>query len=35
MLNLERAYLQGRFGAVPELDQFTLRRALGLEPSGA
>jgi predicted ATPase len=30
-LNLERAYLQGRFGAVPELDQFTLRRALGLE----
>jgi uncharacterized protein len=34
-LNLERAYLQGRFGAVPELDQFTLRRALGLEPSNA
>jgi uncharacterized protein len=32
-LNLERAYLQGRFGAVPELDQFALRRALGLEPS--
>lgn len=30
-LNLERAYLQGRFGAVPELDQFALRRALGLE----
>lgn len=29
-LNLERAYLQGRFGAVPELDQFMLRRALGL-----
>ncbi len=29
-LNLERAYLQGRFGAVPELDQFTLRQALGL-----
>jgi hypothetical protein len=29
-LNLEKAYLQGRFGAVPELDQFTLRRALGL-----
>lgn len=28
-LNLEKAYLQGRFGAVPELDQFTLRRALG------
>jgi predicted ATPase len=34
-LNLERAYLQGRFGAVPELDQFTLRRALGLESSDA
>lgn len=34
-LNLERAYLQGRFGAVPELDQFTLRRALGLETSDA
>ena len=32
-LNLERAYLQGRFGAVPELDQFTLRRALGLASS--
>jgi hypothetical protein len=32
-LNLERAYLQGRFGAVPELDQFTLRRALGLDAS--
>jgi hypothetical protein len=31
-LNLERAYLQGRFGAVPELDQFKLRRALGLMP---
>lgn len=31
-LNLERAYLQGRFGAVPELDQFRLRRALGLMP---
>lgn len=34
-LNLERAYLQGRFGAVPELDQFTLLRALGLEPGEA
>ncbi|MHB1717498.1 MAG: AAA family ATPase [Acidimicrobiales bacterium] len=34
-LNLERAYLQGRFGAVPELDQFTLRRALGLVSSDA
>jgi uncharacterized protein len=31
-LNLEKAYLQGRFGAVPELDQFTVRRALGLVP---
>jgi predicted ATPase len=33
-LNLEKAYLQGRFGAVPELDQHTLRRALGLAVSG-
>jgi predicted ATPase len=32
-LNLERAYLQGRFGAVPELDQARLKRALGV--SGA
>jgi predicted ATPase len=29
-LNLEKAYLQGRFGAVPELDQVALRQALGL-----
>lgn len=29
-LNLERAYLQGRFGAVPEPDQITLHRVLGL-----
>lgn len=29
-LNLERAYLQGRFGAVPEVDQAAVRRALGL-----
>lgn len=29
-LNLEKAYLQGRFGAVPEYDQFVLRRALGI-----
>jgi uncharacterized protein len=28
-LNLERAYLQGRFGAVPELDQSLLLGALG------
>jgi len=34
-LNLERAYLQGRFGAVPELDQFLLRRALGLASGDA
>jgi uncharacterized protein len=34
-LNLEKAYLQGRFGAVPELDQVALRRALGLEHSDA
>ncbi|MFK3980902.1 ATP/GTP-binding protein [Micromonospora sp. NPDC050397] len=33
-LNLEKAYLQGRFGAVPELDQQLLRRALGLTPEG-
>jgi hypothetical protein len=31
-LNLEKAYLQGRFGAVPELDQFALRQALGMLP---
>ena len=29
-LNLERAYLQGRFGAVPDVDQVAVRRALGL-----
>lgn len=29
-VNLERAYMQGRFGAVPQIDQFTVRRALGL-----
>lgn len=34
-LNLERAYLQGRFGAVPELDHFALRRALDPEPGDA
>ncbi|MCQ3811089.1 MAG: ATP-binding protein [Acidimicrobiia bacterium] len=28
-LNLERAYLQGRFGAIPEIDQTDVRRALG------
>jgi len=31
-LNLEKAYLQGRFGAVPELDQSKLRQALGMLP---
>ncbi|HUC57920.1 MAG TPA: ATP-binding protein, partial [Streptosporangiaceae bacterium] len=31
-LNLERAYLQGRFGAVPELDQVRLREVLGMLP---
>jgi predicted ATPase len=34
-LNLEKAYLQGRFGAVPELDQIALRRALGVIASDA
>ena len=29
-VNLERAYLQGRFGGVPELDQVALKSALGL-----
>ena len=29
-LNLERAYLQGRFGAIPEIDHTDVRRALGL-----
>lgn len=28
--NLERGYLHGRFGAVPEMDQIDLLRALGL-----
>ena len=28
--NLERGYLHGRFGAVPEMDQIDLIRALGL-----
>ena len=30
-LNLERAYLQGRFGAVPEFDQVQLKHALGMD----
>lgn len=29
-VNLERAYLQGRFGAIPEVDQAEVRKALGL-----
>ncbi|CAG4929044.1 unnamed protein product [Acidithrix sp. C25] len=33
-LNSERAYLQGRFGAVPEIDQFALRQAIGLVSTG-
>lgn len=33
-LNLERAYLQGRFGAVPEIDQIAIRQALGLSVTG-
>jgi AAA15 family ATPase/GTPase len=33
-LNLEKAYLQGRFGAVPELDQHVVRRALGVASDG-
>ena len=28
--NLERAYLQGRFGSIPEFDQTDVRHALGL-----
>lgn len=32
--NLERAYLQGRFGAVPQVDEFALRQALGLAAGG-
>jgi predicted ATPase len=28
--NLEKAYLQGRFGAVPLVDQFAMRHALGI-----
>ena len=27
-LNLERAYLQGRFGAIPDVDQADLRNAI-------
>lgn len=34
-LNLEKAYLQGRFGAVPDLDQYKLRSALGLAAEDA
>src|SRR5260370_20591708 len=34
-LNLEKAYLPGKVGAVPELDQFLLRRGLGFASSDA
>lgn len=33
-VNLERAYMQGRFGAVPEVDQLAVRRALGFAALG-
>lgn len=33
-VNLERAYLQGRFGAIPEPDQIVIRNALGLALGG-
>ncbi|MDQ7906599.1 ATP-binding protein [Phytohabitans sp. ZYX-F-186] len=33
-LNLEKAYLQGRFGAVPQFDQRLLRSVLGLAAGG-
>lgn len=33
--NLERAYLRGRFGALPDLDQATVRRVLGLAAAGS
>ena len=29
-LNLEKAYLQGRFGAIPQVDQADVRTAVGL-----
>jgi hypothetical protein len=32
--NLERAYLQGRFGALPQVDEVGLRQALGLAAGG-
>jgi len=32
-INLEKAYLQGRFGAVPEIDQQAVRAAIGLSRS--
>lgn len=34
-VNLERAYMQGRFGAVPDVDQFAVRYALGLAGRGS
>ena len=29
-LNVERSYLQGRFGAVPDLDRWLMHEAIGL-----
>lgn len=34
-VNLERAYLQGRFGAVPEIDQIAVREAIGISHQSA
>lgn len=34
-LNIERAYLQGRFGAVPDVDQAFVRQAIGLSVGDA
>lgn len=31
-VNLERSYLQGRFGAIPVLDQAVVQQALGVSP---
>ena len=32
--NLERGYLQGRFGGIPVVDQYRVREALGVAPQG-
>ena len=34
-VNLERAYMQGRFGAVPDFDEFAVRSALGFAGHGS